>query len=162
MVAVRSVLEDDTGSMELIAFQRVIDAGGSYLKENEAVYCAGRISVRDEKDPQLMLDTVGPLASLRSEEAIEITRASISSARSGRSRPAPEAEKPKTLWVKLPTRDDPAFHSIELILTMFPGAEPMVVYFEDTKKRLGARCIIHPALVEELTEMLGAKNVIVK
>ena len=160
-------LEDDTGTMELIAFSRVIDTGGVYLKENEAVYCAGRISVRDEKDPQLMLDAVGPLAALTTDGAIETARASLSSARSGRGpsrriEEPPQAPKPKTLWVKLPAREDPAFRRIELILTMFPGTEPLVVYFADTKKRLGARCIIHPALVEELKEMLGEENVVVK
>ena len=45
---------------------------------------------------------------------------------------------------------------------MFPGTEPMVVYFQDTKKRMGARCVIHPALVDELREMLGPENVVVK
>ena len=42
---------------------------------------------------------------------------------------------------------------------MFPGTESMVVYFEDTKKRVGARCVIHPALVEEFSELLGPENV---
>ncbi len=76
--------------------------------------------------------------------------------------PAAPVEKPPTLYVKLPSRDDPAFRRIGLILTMFPGTEPMVVYFADTKKRAGARCVIHPALVEELRDMLGAENVIVQ
>ena len=162
-----ATVEDDTGSIELIAFQRVIDEGGSYLRENEAIYCAGRISVRDEKDPQLMLDTVGPLATLVTDQLIGITLASLSSARSGGRggavrRTEEERPKPKTLWVRLPSREHPAFRRIGLILTMFPGTEPIVVYFEDTKKRMGAKCIIHPALVDELTEMLGRENVIVK
>ena len=45
---------------------------------------------------------------------------------------------------------------------MFPGQERMVIFFEDTKKRLGAPCLIHSALVEELTELLGKENVVVK
>ena len=51
---------------------------------------------------------------------------------------------------------------MELLLTMFPGTEPMVVYFNDTKKRLGARCVIHQALIEELGQLLGQQNVVVK
>jgi DNA polymerase-3 subunit alpha len=38
----------------------------------------------------------------------------------------------------------------------------MVLYFEDTKKKMGARCLIHEALVEELREMFGSENVVVK
>ena len=156
------MLEDDTGAMELIAFSRLVDTSGVYLKENEAVYCAGRISVRDEKDPQLMLDAVGPLAALTTDGAVETARAALSSARSGRSPQKQPDAAPKTLWVKLPSREDPAFRRIGLILNMFPGTEPLVVYFEDTKKRLGARCVIHPAFVEELCELLGKDNVVVK
>ena len=75
---------------------------------------------------------------------------------------APGPQRPQTLWVRLPSRDDPAVRRIELILTMFPGEQPLVLYFTDTKKRLGARCVIHDALVRELREMLGDENVVVK
>ncbi len=161
------VLEDDTGSMELIAFQRALDQGGSYLTERAAVCCTGRISVRDEKDPQLMLDAAYPLDGLDESAIAAIKNAARDGGYAGRSAPAPapaRADRPgtRTLWVRLPGRDDPAMRRIELVLTMFPGAEPLVVYFEDTKRRLGARCVIHPALVEELKELLGPENVVVK
>jgi DNA polymerase-3 subunit alpha len=45
---------------------------------------------------------------------------------------------------------------------MFPGKDKLVLYFEDTKKRLGSTCVIHPALLSELHEMLGDENVVVK
>ncbi len=161
------VLEDDTGSMELIAFQRALDQGGSYLTERAAVCCAGRISVRDEKDPQLMLDAVYPLDGLDESAIAAIKNAARDGGYAGRSVPAPaqaKTDRPgaRTLWVRLPGRDDPAMRRIELVLTMFPGTEPLVVYFEDTKRRLGAKCVIHPALVEELKELLGPENVVVK
>ena len=38
----------------------------------------------------------------------------------------------------------------------------MILYFEDCKKRVGSRCQIHPALVADLKERLGEKNVIVQ
>ena len=64
--------------------------------------------------------------------------------------------------MRLPSRSDPLFHRVELLLTMFPGTEPMVVYFNDTKKRAGARCVIHDALIAELQQLAGAENVVVK
>jgi len=45
---------------------------------------------------------------------------------------------------------------------MFPGRERMVIYFDDTKKTVGAKCTIHEALVRELREMLGDENAVVK
>ena len=47
-------LEDDTGSMELLAFSRVLEESGNYLQVNLPILVYGRISVRDEKAPQLM------------------------------------------------------------------------------------------------------------
>jgi DNA polymerase-3 subunit alpha len=134
------VLEDDTGSMALIAFARALDDGGAYVRENAPIIVKGRISVRDEKEPQIMADSFRPL-----DEPAE----------------APKAQ-PEKLWVKLPSESDPAFHRIQLLLEMFPGTQQMIIYFEDTKKRVGARCVIHDALTAELEQMLGDKNVVVK
>ena len=47
-------LEDDTGTMELMAFQKVLDKGGMYIKDNAALLVRGRISARDEKEPCLL------------------------------------------------------------------------------------------------------------
>ncbi len=151
-------LEDDTGSMELLAFQRVLDQAAGYLTENSAIYCTGRISVRDEKEPQLMLDMALPLKGLTPETVAQYRRP----ARRDQTPAQEELPRRQTLWVKLPARDEKALHRIELVLTMFPGTDPLVIYFADTKKRLGARCLIHPALVEELQERFGAENVVVK
>ena len=64
--------------------------------------------------------------------------------------------------MRLKSEQNPMRRRLELLLTMFPGQERMVIFFEDTKKRLGAPCLIHSALVEELTELLGEENVVVK
>lgn len=55
-------LEDDTGSLELLVFSRVLEESGSYLQVNLPILTEGRISVRDEKAPQLMCDRVTPLS----------------------------------------------------------------------------------------------------
>ena len=51
---------------------------------------------------------------------------------------------------------------IKLLLTMFPGEERMIIAFEDGGKRLGTSCVIHDALIRELQELLGEKNVVVR
>ena len=53
-------LEDDTGGMELLVFARALDQSGGYIRENQAILASGRISVRDEKEPQLMADEIRP------------------------------------------------------------------------------------------------------
>ena len=138
------VLEDDTGSMELIAFQRALDTGGAYVHDNAALVVSGRISVRDEKEPQLMVDTIKPITELELKP------------------PRDKAPAEKKLWVKLPTQDDPRLKRIELILTMFPGTQQMIVYCEKEGRRIGAKCLIHDALVDELRELFGDNNVVIK
>lgn len=137
-------LEDDTGTMELVAFQRALDNGGGYLAENNAVIVRGRITARDEKEPQLTVDTIRPISDLNAPAS---------------SAPPPPAQK---LWVKLPSLSDPRLKRIELILTMFPGNNQLIIYGEREKKRIGSPCLIHEGLILELEEMLGKENVVVK
>ena len=132
-------LEDDTSSMELLCFSRVLGESGSYIRENSAVLVTGKISVRDEKEPQIMVDSIRPLGE-----------------------PNPEAGTEKKLWLRLPSREDPKLRKVRLTLSFFPGESQVILYFEDCKKRVGSRCQIHPALVSDLKERLGEKNVIVQ
>ncbi|MGI5977150.1 MAG: DNA polymerase III subunit alpha [Candidatus Limivicinus sp.] len=140
-------LEDDTGSIELIAFQNVLDRGGKYITENAALTVRGRISVRDEKEAQIVVDSVSPLGEAASGEAA-----------GGFREPEPE----KKLWLKLDSIENPKLKRIQLILIMFPGNDKMIIWCEKEKKRIGTRCLIHPALTDELKEMLGEENVVIK
>ena len=133
-------LEDDTASMELLCFSRVLGESGGYIRENSAVLVTGRISVRDEKEPQIMVDTIAPL----NQGEVQ------------------QQEKESRLYIRMPSRQDPRMRKVELVLSFFPGEGQAVLYFEDTKKRYGARCLIHPALIQDLKERLGEENVVVK
>lgn len=139
-------LEDDSGSIELLAFSRVLDESGGYIKENTPILAAGKISVREEKAPQLMVDSVRLL----------------SDAAPGADTLGKNDTKAKKLYIKMPTADSPVFEKVKLIFTMFPGEEQAVFYFADTGRRLGAPCVVHPALVSELGDLLGSENVVVK
>ena len=146
-------LEDDTGSMELLAFQRALDSGGSYVQDAAPLLVRGKISLREEKEPQLMVDSIRPLSDLDVPGRTAVSPAPPAAKQDG---------KPRTLYVRIPSADHPLCRRVKLLLTMFPGNERIVLYMEDTKKRLGAPCLIHPAFVAELEEQCGKKNVIVK
>ena len=161
------MLEDDSGSMELIAFQRALDSGGAYLKENAALFIRGRISVRDEKEPQLMVDSIRPLEEAESAAAYQEPQPRERAARGGYAprpepAPAPQQSEEKKLYLRLGSREDPVLRHIELLLTMFPGNQQLVIWCEKEKKRIGARCLIHEGLLLELRELLGEENVVLK
>ena len=139
-----ATLEDDTGAMELLIFSRVLGECSGYLRENTPVVAEGRISVRDEKAPQLMCDRLRPL-----EE-----NGGSAEADSGRVR---------KLYLRLPSQGDPRWGRILRILIMFPGREPIRAKFMDTERWAPAYpCEIHPLLLKELRELLGEENVVVK
>ena len=122
--------------------QRALDTGSIYIKDNAPIIVRGRISMRDEKEPQLMADSIRPIADL------------------GKLKPEPpRTNADSKLWVKLPGEDDPRLARIELILTMFPGQQQMIIYLEREKRRIGAKCLIHPSLIAELKELCGDANV---
>ena len=179
-------LEDDTGGIELIVFQRALDQGGKYLIPNTGIVVRGRVSVRDEKEPQLMVDTILPLAELSSlsppspspSAPVPYTLSpdplsppspspagnSLSPVPSNTNlSPVPCILSPdSTLWVKLPSEQHPLFGHIQLLLTMFPGPGRMILYCEKEKKRIGTHCVLHEALLAELRELCGEKNVVLK
>ncbi|WP_295581932.1 DNA polymerase III subunit alpha [uncultured Oscillibacter sp.] len=145
-------LEDDTASMELLCFARVLDACGAYLRENQAVVVQGRLSVRDEKAPQLMCDSAYPLGDAGSAPPPPAV-------------PKGQAEKllaGETLFLKFPSLDHPAVRHMKLVFAMFPGTTPAKLVMADTRKVFGASVLLHRALVEEARETLGGENVVVK
>ncbi len=55
-------VEDDTAAMEMLAFSKVLGEFGGYLKENSPVVITGRLSIRDEKEPQIVINRARPIS----------------------------------------------------------------------------------------------------
>ena len=183
-------VEDGTASIESLAFQRVIDNYGVYMQVNNPVIIKGRLSARDDKDPQIVADSLRLITS-----AEEITQENTNNKRdeynggkadhnnspannlsgyglgdtysentlhnSNTTDKDKKAPADSAIYVKLNSADSEIYDRIKLILTMFPGRESMFIHFHDTKKTVGTKCIIHKALVTELCQMLGEENVVV-
>ncbi len=141
-------LEDDTGSMELLCFSRVLGQYGGCLAENQAVLAKGKISVRDEKEPQLLVDSAIPLEDV----GVDVPEA----------QPVPREPQIKTLYLRLDTLGSRQDKRIRAILRMFPGQTQTVLFYADTRQRVGTRCLMDPLLLAELREQLGQENVVPK
>ena len=144
------VVEDDTASIELLCFSRVLDTCGPYLRENQAIVVQGRLSVRDEKAPQILCDSAYPLGAMEGAPPPP---------------PPPHAEKllpGNTLYLKFPSLKDPTIRHMKLVFNMFPGTTPVKMVMADTRKVYGSSVLLHRALVEEAKETLGPENVVVK
>ena len=143
-------VEDDTASIEMLAFSNVLSQYGGYLRENSPVVITGRLSLRDDKEPQIVINRARPMSDFANNEPV--------------SEPVQRSNRPLsgTLYLRLPTEDEKLFPKIRAILNMFPGESTAVVYFADTKQRRGTRCVIMENMLEELKNVLGEGNVVVK
>ena len=140
------VVEDEVSSMELLCFSRTIEQCGSYMAVNTPVVVKGRLSVRDEKPPQIMCDTIYPLDTKAVPAAPE----------------PPKAKKIATIFLRFPSMDSVAFRHIRLVMTMFEGETPVKIRLADTGKLLAGKCLNHPALLAECRQWLGKENVVVR
>ena len=140
------VVEDEVASMELLCFSRTIEQCGSYMAVNTPVVVKGRLSVRDEKPPQIMCDTIYPLDTKAVPAAPE----------------PPKEKKAATIFLRFPSMDSAAFRHIRLVMTMFEGETPVKIRLADTGKLLAGKCLNHPALLAECRRWLGEENVVVR
>ena len=149
-------LEDDTAAMELLTFSNVLERSGSLLMENAAVVAEGRISVRDEKAPQLVVNRFDPLESFTKQAPPPMAAAP---------RPAAQEQavlQASRLYLRLPSEQSPLFGKVRATLNMFPGNVTAVLYFVDTGVRRGTQCGLRGDMLQELRALLGEDSVVLK
>ncbi len=147
-------VEDDTAAIEMLAFSNVLGQYGGYLKENMPVVITGRLSLRDDKDPQIVINRARPITDY--SEALEVV--------------VNEAQKPiapaqplsGTLYLQLKSEQDPNFAKVRAIVNMFPGNSQIKVFFADTRKLRGAMASLDADMIAELKNVLGEANVVLK
>ena len=54
-------LEDHAGQIECLLFPKVYERYGRAIQADEAVLVTGRLSIREEEDPKLLVDAIEPL-----------------------------------------------------------------------------------------------------
>ena len=141
-------VEDDTGSMELLTFSTILGQYGSLLYENSPVILNGRISVRDEKPPQMVVNRVVQIGDMKDLDAAQAARQTAAQAH--------------TVYLKIESSAQRSAKKVLPILKMFPGKARAVIYFADTGARMGGSCALDERMLQELREQLGEKNVVVK
>ncbi len=144
------VLEDDTASIEMLVFSNVLSQFGGYLKENAAAVVTGRVSIRDEKDPQLIVNRARPISDFAGEGVPPMESAT------------PTQVAGSKLYLRLPSENSPQYRKTKAILNMFPGMNQTVLYFVDTKVRRGTMCMFDSDMLLELERLLGESSVVLK
>ena len=141
-------IEDLYGSVEALAFPKTFEKLGSSLNEGDTVIVSGRLSSRDGKSPNLVIESAVPL---RPDSEVVFAP-----------KPVPRGEETRKLYLKL-TRSQ--LDAAGFILSTTPGPIRVYFYFEEEKKNYLAPASqwVGPDFDEEsLKLLLGDKNVVLK
>ena len=142
-------VEDDTASIEMLAFSNVLSQFGGYLRENSAVVITGRLSIRDEKEPQIVINRARPISDYADEVPAE-------------PEPLPVLPQGSKLYLQLTGENDPRYGKVKAILNMFPGDSQVVIFFADNRTRRGTQASLDNRMLNELKNVLGDSNVVLK
>ena len=147
-------IEDDTASIELIVFSNALNEHGGYLRENAPVVVVGKLSVREDKEPQIIVNRVRPMSDFTDPYVKPFLNELIPQ--------KPEPEESSTLYLRLSAEGCGEYRKVRAIVNMFPGNSLVVIFFADTRKRLAGRCLLRNSMIEELKNVLGEANVVLK
>jgi len=143
-------VEDDTSSVEMLAFSNVLTQYGGYLRENSAVVIVGRLSIRDEKEPQIVINRVRPISDFAGEQVLPVQEET------------PVTVSGDKLYLQLDSEEDHRYRKVKAILNMFPGSGQVVLFFADTRTRRGTQAAFDTRMLQELKNVLGEDNVVLK
>jgi len=107
------------------------------------------LSVRDEKAPQIMCDSAYPIDTAVLPPAPEKRRGG-------------KFLQGGVLYLKVPSVDSPQMLHVNRVFKLFPGKTQVKIVASDTRKVYGGACVLHQALIDEMKEVLGADNVVIK
>jgi len=173
-------LEDTTGSLELLVFEKALVAAGPYLQPDQAVIVHGRISAREEEEPKLMVDEVLPLNEMYVERWLQSRRSrerggfapkprqeSASAPQTPAAQPEmaapPPADDGRTLWIKVSCQQDERFRLVLEALERCPGNQKVILYLVHTKQRLAWQKGAHiEAVARALEPVIGKENIVIK
>lgn len=133
-------IEDMFGTMEIIVFPDSYDKFSYMLKEEEIIVVKGTATIAKDQPSKVICEEI------RSFEQL--------------------AEMNKTLWIKVSANSSVDVNNILNITSKYRGNSKMIIYMEKTKQKLVANTenyiTINDSIVEELKELLGNSNVVVK
>jgi len=153
-------LEDRSGEMEIIVFPKVAVQYSAYLTVNAAVIISGSVTVRDDEDPKIILNSAEGLVENSAWTLRKAPAPEGNTAEKQNPSPAREASKktPSRLFLKVPGMESEQYRRAESVLGIFPGNIPVVFYDASTGKYLRAEHLGAPDsafVLRELREILG-------
>ena len=165
-------LEDLTGQIECLVFPKVYERYQGMMAVDDLVVLHGRLSIREEEAPKLLVEKLIPLEAWHPEESAPAASMGQSTARPvpPPKRHTPEAPKltdaqaaakaPRKLYLRL---NRPQMDAASSALSLYPGSVPVYLHLPAEKMTLLAPktgwCDASDGCLNRLNALLGAENV---
>lgn len=165
-------LEDLTGQIECLVFPKVYERYQGMMAVDDLVVLHGRLSIREEEAPKLLVEKLIPLEAWHPEESAPAATMGQSTARPvpPPKRHASEAPKltdaqaaakaPRKLYLRL---NRPQMDAASSALALYPGSVPVYLHLPAEKMTLLAPktgwCDASDGCLNRLNALLGAENV---
>ena len=149
-------VEDGTASIEVIVFPKVLAEYGHLLITDSPVALAGKLSVKDEDEPKLLMSEGVLLSPDGKEPTFPDSR---------KPKPVKKDIKQLKLYLKVPSLESREFRRISAFISIFSGTVPVVLYDAENQKASalkGSGAMVTEFTVSEMREILGDENVIIK
>ncbi len=152
-------LEDMYGSIELVLFSRVLEQYRSLLRNGQVLIVRGKLSVREEEEPSILVGSVEIAPKPTEASAISTP---VKTVESQPQRPIANG-KNNGLYLRLPSLDCAQWRQVKKLLRVFDGSTPVYLRLTDTGKmmRTPSELWIAPetVLIDELKRAIGQENV---
>ncbi|MBE6785019.1 MAG: DNA polymerase III subunit alpha [Ruminococcaceae bacterium] len=138
-------LEDISASIECIVFSKLYADRVIHLQAGNVIVVTGRLSLREEKEPTVVCDTIepNPYNTLR--------------------RDLKEKKQRKGVFLRVDSRSSSLKQRLDGIFRYNAGTTDLYYYYCDSKKYEHAGTIsCDGALLEQLKELLGEENVVIR
>ena len=165
-------LEDLTGQIECLVFPKVYERYQGMMAVDDLVVLHGRLSIREEEAPKLLVEKLIPLEAWHPEESAPAAPIGQSTARpvpppKRHTSEAPKltdaqaaAKAPRKLYLRL---NRPQMDAASSTLSLYPGSVPVYLHLPAEKMTLLAPktgwCDASDGCLNRLNALLGAENV---
>ncbi len=144
-----TTIEDLSGSMEALIFPKTLMEANAVVKENSVVVVRGRVSVKEEEEPKIIVENID----------------SIDSVQPGKLKAA-QTPGQGGLYLRIPSINSEAYQKVGSLLSIFSGDWPVYFRVGDTGQMVRAPSGMwtqnNQTLLAELKALLGEENVAVR
>lgn len=141
-------LEDISASIECIVFSKLFADRATLLQTGNIVLIRGRLSMREDREPSIICETIEPNPSNIYKEI---------------KKEEPKKKQRSGIFLRLDSESSEKDRKIKILIDIFSGTFPVYYYYTDSKTYKTAGYVsLNDPMISEFEHILGEDNVVVR